>query len=170
MEILGCRMPRVWGGSRIALMMIVGLAICAPRAIAQNISVYAYTGRPFTVAACNTYQFGYFAVGFVCSAGNLTALATFNLPSASYSGCTGPVSITASALGATVTFPSAGVSAYLIRAGVQAECCLCVEAVWFSRSSGEGRSPEVSQWDASRNEVLGQSKRWPSWLWFESRW
>src|ERR1035438_10496850 len=46
-------------------------------------ATYGYTGQPFDVAAC-TSSIGF--SGILCPSGNITALATFSLPSSTFTG------------------------------------------------------------------------------------
>jgi pimeloyl-ACP methyl ester carboxylesterase len=99
-------LPSVAGLLRGEILVSFAVLLLSSVAIsAQQMEIYKYTGAPFNVALCQSQQSG---SGETCPAGNLTMLATFNLPPASFNSPTPvqltPVSITTSALGIIRTF------------------------------------------------------------------
>ena len=95
-------------GSRIPLMMLAGLVLGAPTATAQTIVTYQYNGPAFNVAYCMLYDFP----SVNCGSGNVTALATLELPTPTYTGNATVQSLTASALGQTLNVETAGGNTY----------------------------------------------------------
>ena len=85
------------------------MASFAPRAMAQVTLTFQYTGAPFDVAACNSPRGAEVAnifgspLPYFCAAGNVTAVATFNVPSLASAGFLFPTSFAAYALGQTTT-------------------------------------------------------------------
>jgi hypothetical protein len=90
----------------VIFVMLAG-AMCAPGARAQIAAAFQYTGNPFNVEYCQSDQG---LKGLNCGAGNVTALATFDLPSTTYTGVAYASSLVASGEGLTLNLGAAGSS------------------------------------------------------------